>query len=211
MKRYKLVVLVLFLFVYLFCIFGSFLYVAVSLRGTSPSDLLLRCALLGYYIKEYLSQPPMPPPSEIFETYILNPIPESVMDIKADKPKEIWGYTYTLLFNINRADLDMLIDSRPFQKVPYISYSEGLLRWVWKPGHSGSIIVYDSPRWRREPRWFRPEKWEDSEAYVFQKVGDKVNIQTFGYRRDIYDRMDTQVLIYNEKEGQAYFIVSSVK
>jgi hypothetical protein len=205
----KAIVLILFLFV--FCIFGSFLYATISLCGSSPSGLLQKCVVLGYLVKESLSQPPMPPPSEIFEKYLLNPIPESVKNIKADKPKEIWGHTYTLLFNINRSDLDMLIDSRPFHKVRYIGYFDGHLRWAWDPTHSDSVIVYGSRRWRREPQWFRPEKWENSEVYVFEKVGDKVNIQAFDYQRDMYDRIVTQVLMYNEKEGQAYFILSSVE
>ena len=60
-----------------------------------------------------------------------------------------------------------------------------------------------------EPAWFTPELWEHPEAYAFYKTDDKVNTQTIGYRGG--DHKDYQVLLYNAKEGKAYFIVSRVK
>jgi len=60
-----------------------------------------------------------------------------------------------------------------------------------------TMIVYDSRSLRRKPKWFRPELWENPEAYAFkEKIGG---------------RMYTQVLLYNEKEGEAYFIVSNFR
>lgn len=173
--------------------------------------------MLGMILKKQLSQPPMPPPSEIFRQHILDPIPESVTNIRADRPKNFLGsYTYTLRFNINRADLALLINSRPLVKVWNVEYRDGDLFWAWDTWRGFSmnactIIVYDSRRWRRKPKWFRPELWDNPEAYAFRKVGDRVNIQSLKYDKKTYDRINEQVLLYNEKEGEAYFIVSSLK
>ena len=100
--------------------------------------------------------PPMPTPSELFREHLLDPIPESVKNIKADRPSEILGYTYTLRFNINRTDLELLIESRTLEKVWNVKYENGYLNWDWypprlygTPGHQISlpgsgmdIIVY---------------------------------------------------------------------
>jgi hypothetical protein len=152
----------------------------------------------------------MPTPSEAFRQYIMDPIPESVTNIKADRPSVIGGYTYVLRFNIGRADLDSIINSRPFQRVWNVKYNNGYLEWAWDTWqgfsmNGGDIIVYGS---RRGARWFRPELWDKPEVYVFEKVGDRVNTQIFDYEPKVHDRHDTQVLLYNEKEGEAYFILS---
>lgn len=178
----------------------SVILTAVILLNGSPSELLLRCVFAGYVLMQ--KPPPMPPPSEIFRQHILDPIPESVTNIKADRPKVIGGYRYTLRFNINRTDVAKLIDSGSLVRVWNVEYRDGDLFWAWDTWRGLStngvtIIVYDSRRWRREPKWFRPELWDNPEAYAFdKKVGDRMNIK---------------VLLYNEKEGEAYFIVSSLK
>jgi len=177
----------------------------------------MRCVFVGYFLKEVLSQPPMPPPSEIFRQYILDPIPESVTNIKADQPHKIFGYTYTLRFNINRTDLALLIDSRPFVKVWNVKYKNGYLGWAWDTWHgfsmNGSTIIVYHPEnwWRRKPAWFTPELLDNPEAYAFYKVGDRVNIEALKHERKGGERVNYQVLIYNEKEGEAYFIISNLK
>jgi hypothetical protein len=143
-------------------------------------------------------------PAKVFAGYVLDPIPESVTNIKADRPQAYGGYMYTLRFNINRADLALLIDSGPLQKVWSAKYDHdhGWVSWDWdRPGPLGmpkrpiSITVYGSSGGRpREPAWFRPELWDDPEAYAFRKEVGGQNI--------------TKVLLYNDKEGEAYFIVS---
>jgi hypothetical protein len=159
------------------------------------------------------------PPEETFRQYILYPIPKSVTNIKADQPKKIFGYKYTFRFNISREDLVLLLDSRPFIEVWNVKYKNGALEWGWdrvgpeelniaKYGHSMPLYgdVWDLPR---EPVWFKPGLWDNPEAYVFYKVGDLVNIQVFEHDGWISGgRVTMKVLLYNEKEGEAYFIVS---
>ncbi len=188
----------LFIFVFLVCIVVLLTFAAAVLLKTSPSELLLRCVFAGYVLMK--KPPPMPPPSEIFRQHILDPIPESVTNIKADQPKKILGYRYAIRFNINRVDLVLLTDSQPFERVWNVKYRDGRLRWDWDPPGGVtrrriSMIVYH-PNGPRKPAWFSPDLWDNPEAYAFRKVDDHVN---------------TKVLLYNEKEGEAYFIVSSLK
>ena len=211
MKRRKLAVLVL-----LICIGLLLISATAVLMRTSPSDLLFRFTLVRYILEQKLSQQPMPPPSEIFRKYVMNPIPESVTNIKVDKASEFYGYTYTLRFRINRADIALLIDSRPFERVWNVRYEDGCLDWAWNTWsgfslNGVSISLYGAGIWRREPMWFKPELWDNPEAYAFYRVGDQVNIKALEYERKAYDRTDIQVLLYNENEGQAYFIVSHKK
>jgi hypothetical protein len=176
---------------------------------TSPSELLSRFVLIGYFLAQ--KPPPMPSPSELFTQHLLDPIPESVANIKADRPSAMWGYTYTLRFNINRADLNVLIDSQPFQKVWSAKYDHdhGWLFWGWdRPGPLGMpkrlrmsklstyLPVYRPGR-RRKPAWFRPELWDDPEAYALQRKEADTEI--------------IKVLLYNDTEGEAYFIVDTAK
>lgn len=220
-KRHKLAVRMLFLFVFLIGIVVPLIFAATKLRKVSPRELFLRCVFAGYVLMQ--KPPPMPPPSEVFRQHVLDPIPESVTNIKADQPKNILGYRYTLRFNINRVDLALLIDSRPFERVWNVKYKNGYLSWEWDPprlygipGHrisipgSGVTIILYHQDGRREPEWFKLKLWDNPEAYVFRKIGNQVNIQTMEDMK-AYDRINTQVLLYNEKEDEAYFIVSSLK
>jgi len=75
------------------------------------------------------------------------------------------------------------------------------------PKYGYSMICYGSSIFTREPGWFRPGLWDNPEAYAFWKEGDLVNIQTFG--KDISGPVKIRVLLYNEKEGEAYFVVTS--
>lgn len=142
--------------------------------------------------------------SEVFRQFILDPIPESVTDIKADQPRTIRGYRYTFLFNINREDLGLIIDSEPFQKVRNVEYKNGNLTWEWDKSHSETAIIYKG--WG--PGWFEPEFGENSEVYAFVKIGDKVNMQLFEYKQKAYDKEYMKILIYDPQKGQAYFIAS---
>jgi hypothetical protein len=188
MKRHKLAAHILFLLVLLNCI-----------------------ALLFIFAWIILLKPPKTPPSEVFRRYVLAPIPESVTNIRADQPKNIGGYRYTFRFNINRDDLALLINSRPFIKVWNVKYEDGSLNWAWdRDGPFGTgkynsgIICYKKSA--RKPGWFKLGLWDNPEAYAFWKEGDLVNVERFGKKSSgpTYIR----VLLYNEKEGEAYFIVS---
>ena len=159
---------------------------------------------------------PQASPEEMFRGYVMSPIPKSVTNIKADQPKDFGGYRYTFHFNINRGDLALLTDSRPFVRIWNVIYKNGDIWWTWdQEGPFGLImqtdnaICYDHTR---EPGWFKPGLWDNPEAYAFYKVGNLINTQAFEHnRRSTGNREITQVLLYNEKEGEAYFIVSSWK
>ena len=93
-------------------------------------------------------------------------------------------------------------------------YGKGNLHWYWDPPDSTykrgvSIIVYHPEGGRREPKWFKTNQWYDFEVYAFRKVGDYVNTQTMEYQRKAYDQDNIQVLLYNEKDQEAYFIISN--
>ena len=161
----------------------------------------------------------MPTPAEIFTEHILDPIPNSVTNLKADRPEysQVFskGYIYTLRFNINRADLALIIGSQPFQRVWDVRYDEfGKIVWYWDPPggtytRMEDLIVYGDEGRRREPKWFKTDQWNEFEVYVFKKVGDYVNAQAMKYHKKAYEQEITHVLLYNEKDQEAYFIISN--
>ena len=150
--------------------------------------------------------------SETFRQYVLNPIPGSVRNIRVDKPKYINGYRYTFRFNINRKDLSLLINSKPFVRVWNIKYRDGSLDWYWdRDGpllgigtHGSSMLCYN--RSDRKPDWFKPGLWDNPETYAFWKEGDLVNIETFDKKSS--GPVEIRLLLYNENDAEAYFVVT---
>jgi len=181
-------------------IFGMIFLGVAFLRYVPP--LLFRT-----FIKSLT--PPQPPPDELFRGYVLSPIPKSVTNIKADQPKNFGGYRYTFRFNINRGDLALLTDSIPFVRIWNVQYYNGYLSWSWdntEDKYGISIPCYDHTR---EPIWFKPGLWDNPEAYAFYKIGHLINIQALEHEdRGLDGRVTTEVLLYNEKESEAYFIVT---
>ena len=147
--------------------------------------------------------------SETFRKYVLNPIPKSVTNIKADQPKWIRGYRYTFRFGINRDDLALIINSGPFVKVWKVKYKDGNLSWQWNCdgflgiGPTSEMSCYDHTH---EPSWFKLGLWDNPETYAFWKEGDLVNVERF--EKDSSGPTEIKVLLYNEKEAEAYFIVT---
>ena len=145
-----------------------------------------------------------------FREYVFGSIPESVTNIRADKPKKIRGYRYTFRFKINKDDLGLLINSRPFVRVWNVKYKNGHLCWTWDrgegnygfPKYNSSMICY---KYTREPGWFGPSLWENPEAYAFCKEGSLVNTQTFGKYSS--GPNEIRVLLHNENEAEAYYVV----
>ena len=149
--------------------------------------------------------------SAAFNQYVLSPIPQSVTNIRADQPKKIRGYRYTFRFNINREDLGLLINSGPFVKVWNTKYENGRLHWKWDRGsgllglskYSSGIPCYDHTV---EPRWFKPGQWDEPNTYAFWRKGDLLNIETI--EKESSGPTNIKVLLYNENDAEAYFIVT---
>ncbi len=134
--------------------------------------------------------------SELFRWYVLDPIPASVTGIKVDQPHKIRGYTYVFRFDINRADLDRIVESRPFREAQITGFLGGgslFFKWKGSPNPIGNgFSMYGT----RKPSWYTLESWDNPETYALvQEVKD---VKT----------SDIQVLIYNGRLGQAFFIVS---
>lgn len=196
MKRYMLLVIM-----FLICMVGILGLTACRPRGMSKARA-----------------------SQIFRQYVLDPIPASVTNIRAHQPGIFYGSKYTLRFNINRDDLALLVNSRPFIKVWDVKYKNGILYWGWGCVEAGPLVIPEAmaiPKYgcamslygrAREPAWFRPELWDNPESYGLYKIGDLVNTEVFERDKEksskLRGRHTTQVLLYNEKEGEAYFIAS---
>ncbi len=129
----------------------------------------------------------------LFRQYILDPIPESVARIQADQPKTLGGYGYTFRFEIDRSDLAVILDSRPFERVHSMRYVDQVLDWDWSPSSGVMMSPYGPGSWPREPEWFADlETWTDVEAYALdQERGDG---------------RATEVLIYDPDLGEAILL-----
>lgn len=142
------------------------------------------------------------PSPELFRRYVSDPIPASVMNIRSDRDLPVYRYAYTFRFNINESDLALLVNSRPFQKISNVKYdSQTGLYWEWDSRRSHTMSVYGPGQgrpwwWQRKPRWFTPDRWDNPQAYAFKDKSQNWSIQ---------------VLLYNDKLGQAYFIVHTAQ
>jgi hypothetical protein len=161
--------------------------VALALKA-GPSNLLGRIAVAIALSRA--KSAPSGPPSDIFRQFVVDPIPESVTEIKVDQTLALFGYGYTLRFKISRPDLALIINSRAFKRVSNIRYDkkDTFLNWTWDTGPGAAMFVY--ARGKHRPSWFMPETLVNTEAYAIP-VGAG----------------DTRVLLYGEKEGEAYLII----
>ncbi len=157
------------------------------------------CVVFFIYAVTALLRTPSP---ELFRRYVSAPIPASVMNIRYDRDLPVYRYAYTFRFNINESDLALLVNSRPFQKISNVKYdSQTGLYWEWDSTRSHSLSVYGPGQgrpwwWQRKPRWFTLDRWDNPQAYVF---------------KDNSKNWSIQVLLYNDKLGQAYFIVHTAQ
>ncbi len=143
-------------------------------------------------------EPPMPPADEVFRQYVLDPVPASVTNIKADQPRRPLAYTFTLRFDIDRDDVGLLVKHLSMKRVWNVKYEKGYLEWAWDTWQGRSmggvsIIVYRSGQ--REPKWFEPQQWNQPEAYVFEEK--------------TRDGTKHKILLYNERKGEAYFVAQN--
>lgn len=133
----------------------------------------------------------------LFRQYIMDTIPASVTQIRADQARGASSYRCVLRFAINRTDVELIRRSRPFREAQITGYmSGGSLCWDWKESLPGgekgrSFSVYGS----HAPSWYDLESWNSPEAYILVKQDKNGNTSEF------------QVLTYNGASGHAFFIV----
>jgi len=134
-------------------------------------------------------------PSELFVRYILDPIPASVQEIKASRTKEGFGFGYAFRFKISRGEVDVIINSRPFNRVSHINYENDVL--LCRSESAPGLTTHVYPAGVYKPAWFKLEEWADPEAYLIY--------ETTQYQEDLW------LLVYNENLGEAYFLVRSAR
>ena len=149
-------------------------------------------------------------PSLLFKKYVCNPIPKSVKNIKAQRTQFLFsGHKYVMRFKINKADLMLILNSRPFKEVEWVQYENGFLNWgktpLWEKQNQGGfnpteasweregMCLYEPQGGRPGPEWFRPDDWKSPKVYEFKQ-------------RSISYRLHMQVLIYNEELSEAYLV-----
>jgi len=147
--------------------------------------------------------------SRIFKKYVLDPIPKSVADIKADEiGKRGLGHIYVMHFNIQKTDAALIINSRQYEKFTSVTYHEqGYLHWHGSQdqgfdvekmyldlGTGGGLPLYTKERGQDKPEWFHPNDMANSVSYVAK--------EKFGRST----RYTTKVLTFDEDLEEAYFV-----
>lgn len=129
---------------------------------------------------------PLPPAKRLFRKHILDPVPKSVAELKVDRARETFGYGYVFYFKISEEDLDLLIASRPFERIHTVTYGGGALYGVGWP--TPLLLVYPPGK---EPDWFTRRKICGREGYAYDEVKS--------------GKLYTWVLVCDRKLGEAYF------
>jgi len=158
---------------------------------------LVVCVVL--FVAQGRYSPPRGLELEVFRRFVMDPIPDSVIDIRMDQPKTGGGYGYVLRFGISEAHLKSVLEAQsPPLRDAFLTNDpgDGFLSWRWNgpsfslDGHAMSLYGR-----RSSPLWYDLPSWEDVEVYALVQE-DKD-----------WDNPDIRVLIYNAELQQAYFIV----
>lgn len=135
---------------------------------------------------------------ELFRRYVRNPVPSSVSRVRVDQPQTLRGYGYTFRFEIDASELAVVCDSRQLKRVHDVNYIDGVLDWKWDASSGVMISPYNQNSWPREPRWFAElATWKDVEAYALRQRQN--------------GRAITEILIYNQRLGEACFVTFNVE
>jgi hypothetical protein len=149
-------------------------------------------------------------PTALFQQYVLKPIPLSVADIRVDQPRSFQGYTYVFRFRISKADLSLILGSRPLECAPGMRVGPGgrHLTWQWGPrdSHSGGGLLWspygDGPGAPGPPSWYWDLRhWVNFEAYALEYMKKRPGMTSAKIM---------EVLIYSEALGEAYFFTESI-
>jgi len=131
-----------------------------------------------------------PDPEEHFKKYILDPIPKSVKNIKVDQTMIYYGYAYLFGFDIDREDLNLIIDSKSLQTILNVEYT----------AHGSFYFEYNQEGWdcgvygnKKQAKWFHPELWYNPDCYCYLT---RINHQN-----------DFRILLFNKVENKAYFYI----
>lgn len=127
----------------------------------------------------------------VFKRFVMDPIPLSATELKV-VGWNLWDYRYVLRFDISRSDIDSILAAKPFETVEEASYEDGFLECQWS-SETGFMMEIFMEGFRR-PSWFALESWDTFDAYTRHET--KVDAHR-------------QILLYNARLGQAYFIVVS--
>jgi hypothetical protein len=143
-------------------------------------------------------------PTAFFERYVLKPVPQSVAEIRVDQPLSWQGYLYVFRFRISRADLSLILNSRPLERIPNMSVrSDGrILSWDWNSGGGLFWSAYGGePHAPVPPSWYSElGHWVNFEAYALQYMKARPGMTATSI---------LEILIYNETLGEAYFFTES--
>jgi len=169
--------------------------------------LVLSMVLLILAAASVLPTKRKPSAEALFKQVVIDPIPQSVKDIKASIPldKRERGraeHTYILRFDVSREGVLKIVASRSFveQTIIYTTIEQRLYlsnlsldyigpdsNVVW-PG----VMLYATSR--DMPDWFDLPQWKGFTAHYA------------GTQRPIDNYIKTHVLLYNEHLGRAYFV-----
>ena len=149
------------------------------------STILIVASVIGIFLKG-------PSPSRAFRKLVWSPILKSVEDIKMDRRISVFGsHWYVFQFRVDKQDLSLILNSRAFQKVPSIKFTESGQLWWGDPMKGGhSLSLYYPVTKRHAPVWFNLRQWNSPNVYVI-------------FNEHV---IRSRLLVYNENLGEAYFI-----
>jgi len=130
-----------------------------------------------------------------FETVVVQPVPESVKNIRTDRFRNSRGpngHVCVFRFDISREDLSQILASDAFIRLEYAKYASGKLHFGVDRNMRMGVGLYES-RWHSEPAWFDLAQWADSEAFVAEE-----EVPSTWYK--------ARFLLYSEERGAAYFL-----
>jgi len=173
---------------FLVLVVGAGLLSGIFLREAWRKNLLAKWVIVGAIRLKALV--PVPSATRLFREHILDPIPKSVTELEADRAQEVFGWGYVFHFKINREDLSLILNARPFRRVYNVMYGGGYLDFEYDSRSSRSMIVYDSAE--KAPTWFTPKRLFGLEGYEFHE--------------EKYHQLYTWVVLYNAELGEAYVL-----
>jgi len=168
---------------------GAGLLSGIFLREAWRRNLLAKWVIVGAIRLKALA--PVPPATRLFREHVLDPIPKSVTELEADRAREVFGWGYVLHFKVNREDLSLILNARPFRRIYNVMYGGGYLDFEYDSRSSRSMIVYPGGG-EKAPAWFTPKRLFGLEGYEFHE-------QKYRY-------LYTWVVLYDAELGEAYVL-----